>query len=369
LGASLQASAGAVQMSLMAFFITLGLCQLFYGPLSDIVGRKLPILAGLAIFTVGSIGCAMAPNVDVLIAFRVLQAFGACGGMVVPRAVVRDMYTGHEAARLMSLLLLVVGISPILAPLAGSFIIEAWGWREVFVALAIASVIAFVLAVTQLPETRPAERRAGSSWLSSLRAYRLLLGDSSFIGLSLVGACGISAFFVFIGNAPFVYINHFGLSPTVFSLCFALNAASFFACSQFTAKLIARFGMDAVIRYSVSGFAAVMLLLGVLMTLTTGSLPLMMTLLFIGFGFVGLLLPSTAVLALEEHGEIAGTASALMGAIQMVTGAVAMGLTGLFVNDVAVSMAVGIALSAVVAFVIALFTLNRMRGVVEVSVG
>lgn len=131
LGASLQASPAAVQMSLTVFFVIVGVCQLFYGPISDVFGRKPPIYAGLVIFAVGSIGCALAPTIETLIAFRALQAFGACAGMVIPRAIVRDLYTGHEAARLMALLMLVMSVSPILAPLAGSLIISLWSWREV----------------------------------------------------------------------------------------------------------------------------------------------------------------------------------------------------------------------------------------------
>lgn len=180
MGGSLHATPAAVQMSLMVFFITLGVCQLVYGPLSDIFGRKLPIYAGLAIFTIGSVGCAFAPNINVLIGFRVLQSLGACAGMVVPRAVVRDLYTGHDATRLMSLLMLVVSISPILAPLTGSLIIAGFGWRGVFWALTIAGAITFLLAATQLKETREIHHRADSSWTSAIAAYRKLLADPHF---------------------------------------------------------------------------------------------------------------------------------------------------------------------------------------------
>src|SRR6202011_965726 len=214
MGKTLNASPAAVQMSLMAFFITIGICQLFYGPLSDIVGRKAPIYAGLIIFALGSIGCALAPDIDVLIGFRALQGFGACAGMVIPRAIVRDLHTGHEATRLMSLLMLIVSISPILAPLAGSFIIGAFGWRAVFGVLTVAALAGLLLAVTQLTETRPAEQRSDSTWRSAFSAYRLLLVDPMFIGLAFVGGFGVAAFFIYIGGASFVFINHFGLSPT-----------------------------------------------------------------------------------------------------------------------------------------------------------
>src|SRR3954469_6886313 len=188
IGGSLGASTVAVQASLMAFFVVFGVCQLFYGPLADILGRKLPIYGGLILFAIGSVGCALANDIETLIAFRVLQAFGSCAGMVIPRAIVRDLHTGHEATRIMSMLLLVMSVSPILAPLTGSMVIAVIGWRGVFWALTVAALIAIGLAVFALEETRPPKARKGSTWGSAFRAYGLLLKDRSFIGLSMVGA-------------------------------------------------------------------------------------------------------------------------------------------------------------------------------------
>ncbi|MDR3451736.1 MAG: multidrug effflux MFS transporter, partial [Rhodoferax sp.] len=342
MGKSLGASPGAVQMSLMAYFIVIGICQLFYGPLSDIVGRKLPIYGGLVIFTVGSIGCALAPSIDALIGFRVIQAFGACAGMVIPRAIVRDLYTGHDATRLMSLLMLTVSISPILAPLTGSFVIGAFGWRGVFAVLTIAAVLALILAVTQLKETRHDHHRAQSTWASAFSAYLFLLRDGEFISLVLVGALGVSSFFVYLGSASFVLINYYGLSPKLFSLCFALNAAAFFGFSQLTGTLTQRFGLPPVVRVAASGFALAMAALALLFAVGVDSLLALMAPLFIGYGCLGLVIPTTAVLALERHGEIAGTASALMGALQMIIGSAIMALAGLFANGTPKPMAFGI---------------------------
>jgi len=359
LGASLRASPAAVQMSLTVFFIVIGVCQLFYGPISDVFGRKPPIYAGLVIFAVGSVGCALAPTIEVLIAFRAVQAFGACAGMVVPRAIVRDLYTGHEAARLMSLLMLVMSVSPILAPLAGSLVIALWSWREVFAVLAVVAVLCLVMTAVQLPETHPAERRLGKTLAGAFSSYGALLRDPVFMGLSVVCGFGLATFFVFIGSAPFVYIEHFGLTPAQFSLAFALNAASFFAMSQLTARLSARFGLAPLIRGSVIGVAVVMSLLAIT-TLWSGSLALMMSLLFIGFGFLGLLLPAAGVLSMEDHGAVAGSASALLGAIQMITGAVCMSLVGVFADHTPAPMLIGIALCAVAALTTVLWTLRRL---------
>jgi MFS transporter, DHA1 family, multidrug resistance protein len=362
IGASLQATPAAVQMSLTVFFIMLGICQLVYGPLSDMFGRKAPIYAGLAIFIIGSIGCAFAPNINVLIGFRVLQSLGACAGMVVPRAVVRDLYTGHDATRLMSLLMLVVSVSPILAPLTGSLIIAAFGWRGIFLALTMAGAIAFLLAAAQLRETREIDDRANSSWASVFAGYGKLLTDADFLGLTLVGAFGVSSFFIYLASGSFVIVSHYGLTPTMFSLCFALNAASFFGFSQLTARMTAKYGLTRVIRVAVSGLAIAMSIVAILFLAGVDSLALMMIFLFIGYGFLGLVLPTTAVLSLENHGAIAGTASALMGALQFVVGAAVMAVSGIFVNGAPKPMVIGIAISALIAFAIARVTLPTENG-------
>ncbi len=361
MGETLQATPLAVQMSLIVSFVTIGLSQLFYGPLSDIVGRKPPIYGGLVIFAVGSIGCACAPNIYILIGCRIVQAFGACAGMVIPRAIVRDMHTGHDATRLMSLLMLVVSISPILAPLTGSFVIAAFGWRGVFIVLTLAAAMSFLLAALQLKETHLPERRAQSSWLSAFAAYKYLIRDAEFMGLTLTGSLGISAFFIYLGSASYVLINYYGLSPQGFSLCFALNAASFFGFCQLTGPLSRRFGLPSIVRFGVAGFALAMIVLALLVVLGIDSLPVMMLFLFIGFGFLGLVIPTTAVLALEHQGAIAGTASALMGSLQMVIGASLMALTGLFANGTPAPMLLGIALCATVCFIVAHVTLRISR--------
>ena len=342
----------------MAFFISLGLGQIVYGPVSDMLGRKAPLYFGLVLFAVGSIGCALAPDINTLVALRFIQGLGACAGMVVPRAVVRDLHTGVEAARLMSLLMLVFSVSPILAPLVGSLLIESLGWRSVFWAVTVAAVLGLVLLTTSLPETRPPERRVDSSVRSALAAYGVLLRDRHFLGLVFIGAFGMASFFVYLANSPFVMINHFGLTPRQYSMAFAVNAASFIGVSQFTGRLGGRYGLHAVVKVAVVGYAAVMLLLLVFNLLGVDRLDLLIVTMLIGFGFLGLVVPTTAVLALDEHGSIAGTASALMGTLQFVVGALVMAAVGLFVDGTARPMVVGIAACALVALCLTRGTLG-----------
>lgn len=353
IGQSLGASMNAVQASLMAFFVAMGIGQMIYGPLSDIVGRKKPLYLGLILFAAGSIGCALAPDIHTLVVLRFFQGFGACAGMVVPRAVVRDLYTGHDAARLMSRLMLVFSVSPILAPLAGSLLIEWAGWRSVFWMITVFAVLGLILLATSLPETRSSAQRMDSSLRSTFRAYGVLLRDYKFLRFVFIGAFGVSSFFAYLANSSFVLINHYGLTPRQYSVAFAANAASFIGVSQFTGLLGKRFGLVKVVKGAVNGYAAVMALLLTLNLLGIDRLDLLITLLFIGYGFLGLVTPTTAVLALEEQGAIAGTASALMGTIQFATGAVVMGLVGMFIDGSARPMITGIAGCSAVAFVLA----------------
>jgi DHA1 family bicyclomycin/chloramphenicol resistance-like MFS transporter len=361
IGGSLGASPGAVQASLMAFFIALGLGQILYGPASDMLGRKPPLYFGLGLFAVGSVACALAPDIQTLVAWRAVQGLGACAGMVVPRAVVRDLHTGPEAARLMALLTLVFSVSPILAPLAGSFLIAWSGWRAVFWAVTVAAALALVLLATSLEETRSPEQRVGSTVRSALAGYALLLRDGHFIGLVLIGAFGISAFFAYLANSSFVLIDHYGLTPRQYSYAFAANAASFIGMSQFTGRLVKRLGMVPLVQTGVAGFAAVMVLLLLLNLAGVDGLWPMLALLFVGFGCLGVVLPTSAVLALDEHGAIAGTASALMGTLQFMTGAAVMALVGLFVDGSPRPMLAGIAGSALLTWVLTVKTLGARR--------
>jgi DHA1 family bicyclomycin/chloramphenicol resistance-like MFS transporter len=361
IGQSLGASMSAVQASLMAFFISLGIGQIIYGPVSDMVGRKVPLYFGMVLFAVGSVGCALAPDIHTLVVLRFIQGLGASAGMVIPRAVVRDLHTGTDAARLMSLLMLVFSVSPILAPLAGSVLIEFIGWRSVFWAVTVAAVLGLALIATSLSETRPPAERLNSSVRSALTGYGILLRDRHFLGLVFIGAFGISSFFAYLANSSFVLIDHYGLTPREYSIAFAANAASFIGVSQFTGKLGARFGLLAVVRFAVLGYAGVMLLLFVLNMAGIDQMAVLLTLLFVGYGFLGLVVPTTAVLALDEHGPIAGTASALMGTLQFVTGALVMAVVGLFVDGTARPMIAGIAGCALVALGMAWITLGGAK--------
>jgi DHA1 family bicyclomycin/chloramphenicol resistance-like MFS transporter len=350
IGASLGADLHTVQTSLAAFILTMSVTQLFYGPLSDRIGLKTPLYIGILLFGCASIGCAFAPDIGVLIAFRALQGIGAGAGTVIPRAIVRDLHTGPEAVRLMSLLMLVFSVSPILAPLTGSFVVALASWRGIFWVVTAAAALGGLLVATQLPETRPVAARSASGLTDVLASYRLLLRDRAFLGLSLIGAFGISAFLVYLANSSFVIIDHYGLSPALYSLCFAANAAAFIGAAQFNGRLTRRFGLLPLMAWAAWGFMLVMLALFVIMAAGSDRLSVMAVLLFIGYSFLGVMLPNATVLALERHGAIAGTASALLGTVQMTGATLVMGGAGIFANGKPLAMVGGIAACALAAF-------------------
>lgn len=358
IAAGLHASTAAAQMTLTAFFVAFGVCQVVYGPVSDMVGRKAPLYVGLALFTVGSIGCAAAVSIEWLIFFRVIQGMGASSVMVIPRAIIRDLHTGVEATRLMSLVMLVFSVSPILAPLTGSALIVPFGWRAVFVAVTVVAVLGVILVATCLPETRPPADRIAVSIRSVLRGFGHLLRHGRFLGLTFIGGFGMAGFFAFLASSSFIYMGHFGLTPIEYSVAFSANAAGFIGASQFAATLGTRFGMARVVFAAVSLHAAFALILFALTVAGIDSLAVLIGMLLATSSCLGLVIPSTMVLALEEHGPIAGMASALGGTLQMVTGGIMIVVVSLFFDGTALPMVTTIAVCALGALGLSFLTLH-----------
>lgn len=361
IGRTLNASPPMAQATLMAFYLALGVGQLVAGPLSDMFGRKPPMYIGLGAFLAASIGCALAPNVEALVAFRLLQGLGACAAMVTPRAVVRDLYTGPTAARLMSLLLTVYSVSPILAPLAGSAISDLTGWRGVFWALALVAVLALAMIATRLPETRPVKDRLESTLGGALSGYRTLLSDGRFLSLALIASCCLATFFVYVANSSFVFIGHYGVTPRVYALLFALNAVTLVLVSQFNGWLTARLGLRETVRVAVVCQAVTIASLLALTWAGVDRLEFLVTALLVVYGLNGVIVPSTFVLAMEEHAPLAGSASASIGMLNFAGGALAMALVAPFSNGTPLPMITGISACSAVALGLALYALRRTR--------
>lgn len=362
LAASLGVTETAAQLTLTSYFVAFGLAQLAYGPWSDQAGRKPPLFAGLAIFILGSAAAAMAPTIGALVAARAVQGIGGAVLMVVPRAVIRDTATGTAGTKMMAMVMLVISVSPMLAPLAGSGLIQLGDWRLIFWVLCGAAAVALLITGFALPETlAPADRRkvhVGTLWSSA----KVLLSDPVFMGLTFIGGFGMASFFVFIASASFVYVDQFGLTPTGFSLAFAINAVGFFTATQAAGPLGERVGIVPLMRRGVMGFAGFAVALLLLVTAGFGTLTVIIAMLFLANACLGLVIPTTMVMALDAHGRIAGLASSLGGTLQMVAGGVMIALTGLFFDGTALPMVAAIALCAVGALVLALLTLGRVAG-------
>ena len=356
---------GATQMTLMAFFIAFGLCQLVYGPVADMAGRKLPLYAGLGLFLLGSVGCALAPNVEWLIGWRIVQGIGAASVMVVPRAIVRDLYTGIEATRMMGLVMLVLSVSPILAPFIGSQIIIPFGWRAVFVAVSVIAALAILLLFWFLPETHPPAARIRVSVSALGRSMAGLLRHRQFMGLTFVGGFGMASFFAFLANSPFVYMTHYGLSEEQYGIAFGVNAISFIGASQLASRLGARFGMTRMVMTAIAFYAASAVAMFVVFAAGVDSLTVLIVMMFLTNAWLGLVIPTSMVLALEEHGPVAGIASALGGTLQMLLGGIVMAIASLFGQASALPMVSAIAVCAVLAFVLSQLTLRVPRALAQ----
>jgi len=361
IGSSLNASVVAVQGTLTLYFLAFGVSQLIYGPIADRYGRKPPLIAGLLIFLAGSVIAAFAPDIGMLTAGRFVQGLGAAAVMVVPRAIIRDQMTGPDAARMMAAIMMVISVSPMLAPLAGAGLLALGSWRLIFWVLALAAVMSLAVTVLLQPETlRDADRRP-INLATLIGGAGVLLRDPVFMGLTLVGAFGFASFFVFIASASFVYTAQFGLSPVQFGLAFAANAIGFFAASQFAGPLGGRFGMARVMQVAALGFALATGALLLLALAGLASLPVIILLLVAGNAGLGLIIPTTMVLALDDHGDLAGLASSLGGTLQMVIGAGVTVAAGPFFDDTALPMITAIAACAFVALGLSFWVLPRLK--------
>jgi DHA1 family bicyclomycin/chloramphenicol resistance-like MFS transporter len=350
IGESLGTSVQAMQGTITAYFLAFGLAQLLYGPWADQAGRKPPLYAGIAVFCIGTLICAFAPTVTMLLIGRAVQGFGGAALMVVPRAIVRDLSTGNDATRLMAAIMLVFSVSPMLAPLAGAALLAFTGWRAIFLALLIAAAVSLAMLTFAQPETLSRENRQRFNVSETLRGARRLLTDRTFLSLTFMGAFGMSSFFVFLASATFVYTETYGLSPTGFSLAFAVNAISFIGASQFAGPLGLRLGAVALMRWATLGFAfATCALFGLALAGQVGLYTCIIGL-ALGNACLGMVIPTAMVMALDDHGDIAGLASSLGGTLQMLTGGVIVAAMGPFFSASPVPMIGIIALCALVAF-------------------
>jgi DHA1 family bicyclomycin/chloramphenicol resistance-like MFS transporter len=350
---NLGTTAQGMQGTITAYLAAFGIAQLVYGPWADQVGRKPPLYTALAIFALGSVICILSQSVEMLTFGRIVQGLGGAAVMVIPRAIIRDMSTGNEATRLMALIMLVFSVSPMLAPLTGSALMAVASWRAVFVALLLTTVMSLALLHFAQPETLATNKRQKFSMSQTLKGAKILSRDPGFVSLTLLGTAGMASFFVFLAAAPFVYVQSYGLTPTQFSLAFAANAVAFIAASQLAGPLGARFGAVAVMRGAAGLFvAATSLLLGLALG-DMAALWVVIGLLALGNAGLGMIIPTSMVMALEDHGTIAGLASSLGGTFQMIAGGAIVAIVGPWLDGTPAPMIGLIAACAWIAFALA----------------
>ncbi len=307
---------GTVELTLTAFFVALALGQALYGPLPDRFGRKAPLYVGLSLYIVASVGCALAADVYTLIGVRFLEACGGCAGIVIARAVVRDLFKAQEAARMFSLMMLVMGSAPILAPIAGGYLLVWLGWRSIFWTLAGFGVLCLLGTTAWLPETRPHGTRTADGVIGALATYGRLLRDRDFVGYALAGGCAQAGMFAYIAGSPSVFIDFFGLSAPAYGWLFGANAFGLIASSQINRRVLAHRDAARILALANTINACAGIVLAIMASARIGGLAGMLPPLFCYLASLGFTFPNSAALALAEQGERAGSASALFGALQ-----------------------------------------------------
>jgi DHA1 family bicyclomycin/chloramphenicol resistance-like MFS transporter len=358
---SLHTTPGHVAYTLSAFFIGLSAGQLVYGPLADRFGRKPPLIAGLVLYALASVGCALAPTIEILIAMRALQAFGACAGMVMSRAMVRDLFEPSAAARVFSLLILVMGLAPILAPFLGGLVLEFGDWRGIFWSLVAFGVACLAAVARRLPESLPDTERVKLGLGEIASVYGQLLTDRVFMGHSLSGALAQAGMFAYIAGSPFVFITLNGVPENRYGLLFGLNALGFVAVSQINAALVKRLAPTTLLQRGLAFATAMAILLAVNVTTGLGGFVGLLVALF-GFvaslGFIG---PNAMASAMASRRTHHGQASAMLGTVQFGMATLAGLAVGAMQDGTARPMGLTIAVCGLLALVASQLTARAHR--------
>lgn len=344
-------SATAAQLTMTGMLIGGAVGQLVIGPLSDRFGRRLPVLIGIALHIITSLLCAVAPSIVPLIALRVLQGFFNASASVVAMAVIRDRFVGADASRLLSRLMLVIGVAPLFAPSVGGLIAGQAGWRGVFVALAVFGAALWVVVWRRMPETLPAERRREGGIRTALAGYGRLLRDRHFVALAVIPGLGVAVLMSYVVGSPFVLQVGYGMSTTQFALLFAVNGVGLVAGAQVNAALVRRYAPVRIMRIVMPISVLLTIVLLVLALTGAGGLPALLVVLWLLLALVNIAPPNASAIALGRHGQMAGTAAACIGALQAGISGTVSPLVGVLGGD-ALAMAVVMVGAATAGFLV-----------------
>jgi len=349
----LHASASSVQFSLTTCLIGLALGQVLIGPASDRYGRRRPLLGGLVLFVLASLACSLATSAPMLASLRLFQGIGGAAGIVVGRAIVRDLYSGVAAARFFATLMLVTGAGPVLAPQIGAGLLELTSWRGVFLVLCIAGTLLLAMAAFRLPETLPPERRdPGGGVTATLASMRRVGTNPVFLANALAAGIGFGSIFAYVSGSSFLIENVYGLSPSMFGFLFAVNGVGLVAAGQLSARYVGRLGAGRLLTVGLFTMAISGVSFLVMVMTGVAGMAGVLACLFLAMCSNGLTAPNAMALAMNDFPDAAGSASALLGVLQFGVGALVAPLVGIGGRADATPMAVIMALSGVLAITV-----------------
>lgn len=337
---------GNVELTITGFLVGFAIAQLIWGPISDHLGRRKPLLIGMVLFIIGSAGCAMSTSITQIVFWRVFQALGACTGPMLARAMIRDLFARTRAAQMLSTLVLVMAIAPIAGPLIGGQIIRLSTWHSVFWLLAVIGALMFI-SLNWLPETLPEEKRVKASLAGAFRNYRSLFANGRFMRYTLSLTCYYVAAYAFITGSPFVYISYYHVEPQHYGWLFALNIVGVMVMSVVNRRLVQRHSLEQLLKYATMLAALAAVALAVLVKLESGGVEAIIITVFLFFSMNGIIAATSTAAALDAVPSIAGSASALIGALQYGSGIISSLLLAAFSDGTPWTMA----------WIIALFTL------------
>jgi DHA1 family bicyclomycin/chloramphenicol resistance-like MFS transporter len=348
--ASLGGQPGTAQITLATWFAGLAIGQVTQGSLADRYGRRGPLIVGTMIYTVASAGCALAPDIWSLSAFRFMAAFGGSASMVIPRAMVRDLADGHAAARLMSKLMLVMGAAPILAPTLGGFMLTFSSWHFIFWFTTVYGAVCCVLVLWKLPDTLRPAHRVRLNVVGVIRRFGVIARDGVFRGYALCGGFGMFGMFAYIGGSSPVFIEHFGFTPEQYGMLFGCSAGMFILASQLNPRLVQGCGGAAVLRGALMALLAAGIVLAALAFMGVNRPVAVVAPVMCAMGSMGFVIPNAAVGALSRHAAQAGSASALMGTVQFTLAALSGVMVGALTDGTPRPMAAMVLAGAIGAF-------------------
>lgn len=352
----LNTSQAAAQFTMSGTLLGAAVGQLVIGPFSDRFGRRLPLLIGIFLHVVTSLLCFIAPDIGSLIALRVLQGFFNAAAGVVSLAVIRDRFVGSEAARLLSRLMLVIGLAPLLAPTIGQAVASVWQWRAVFLALALIGIILVLIVWKWMPETLPAERRRTKEGPSTFSGYRTLIRDRQFLALALIPGLGMAFIMSYVVGSPFVFQDEYGLSGAQYAAVFAFNGVGMVISAQLNASLVGKYSPMGILRVAVLVLLGLSLLLPLVLATDLGGVLGLAAVLWLVLAMHGFIAANSSVMALGDYGHMAGSAAAMIGALQVgIAGAVSP-LVGILGGDAMAMSTVIIGCCALIVLILATAT-------------